>query len=135
MLQRSQGTPAREFRDPGHARGHSMVRNDFPFLGSEECIEYYSTNTKKSGFVNREEQDICLHHCLTTEEARTAMDRLKWGSLSETVEIDFSDMELDMVRYVDRSLVSWAAARRDVLVLRHQEYNDDVHVHTFYPVP
>ena len=60
------------------------------------------------------------------------MDRLHWGSLSETVEVDISEMELEMVRYVDRSLVSWAAARRAVLVLRHQEYNDDVHVHTFY---
>ena len=80
------------------------------------------------------EQDVCLHYCLTTEEARMAMDRLHWGSLSETVKVDISEMELEMVRYVDRSLVSWSAARRAFLILRHQEYNDDVHVHTFYPV-
>ena len=33
VLLRSQGTPARGFLDPGHARGHAMVahgRNDLP---------------------------------------------------------------------------------------------------------
>ena len=136
VLLRSQGTPARGFRDPGHARGHAMVAlGEMIFLGSKECIEYYSTNAKKCGFVNREEQDLCLHYCLTTEEARTAMEKLNTGSLSETVEIDIRDMDLEMVRYVDGNLVSWAAAMKAVLVLRHQAYNDDVHVQTFYPVP
>ena len=135
VLLGSQGTPARGFRDPGHARGHAMVAlGEMVFLGSEECVEYYSTNTAKTAFVDRFEQNVCLYYCLTTDEARTAMDRLNWGSLSETVEVDISEMELEMVRYVDRSLVLWAAARRAVLVLRHQEYNDDVHVHTIYPV-
>ena len=86
------------------------------FLGSEECVEFYSTNTTKTAFVDRFEQEVFLHYCLTTDVARTAMDRLHWGSLSEKVEVDISEMELEMVRYVDRSLVSWAAARRAVLV-------------------
>ena len=135
ILLKSQGRPALGFNVPGHARGHAMVSSvEMTFLDAEESVETYSKNSTKTAFTTRSCQDVCLRYCLCSEEVRMAMERLNDGSMSETVTIDITPLDMEMVTYVDGLFAGWTEAQRAVLVLRHQEFDDDAHVHTFYPV-
>ena len=78
VLLKSQGRPGRGFCVPGHARGHAMVSiSNMDFIGKEECVQQYSENERKTAFIERSQQDSCLHYCLTTVEARIAMGETK----------------------------------------------------------
>ena len=62
-----------------------------------------------------------------------AIGRLNDGAMSETITIDITHLNVEMVTYIDGQIVGWTEARQAVLVLRHQEFDADAHVHTFYP--
>ena len=61
--------------------------------------------------------------------------RLNDGAMSETITLDITHLNVEMVTYIDGQFVGLTEARRAVLVIRHQEFDAaDVHMHTFYPV-
>ncbi|CAL7951622.1 unnamed protein product [Xylocopa violacea] len=144
ILDNSQDVLCHGCRERGHPRGHASDRNARRTTNS---VENYSrsSNSRKSGFLSRHDQDNVAHIALKHTTAKDAMRRLNNGATSEAVTLSRRDLETNnyeipkMKEYYNGQEFSGELdINRVTLVLRHHQnkYRDpeaDVFVHTIYP--
>ena len=108
--------------------------------GKNDCVEKFSLSAPKTSFISRDEQNKCANFALSSRAAKEALDRLNQGSVSEMVEVDISELKLEMVKYRKGAISGGRTpAKHVVMILRHQrrqknnKLREEVHIHTIYP--
>ncbi|XP_076754405.1 uncharacterized protein LOC143425470 [Xylocopa sonorina] len=144
ILNNSQDVLCYNCRERGHPRGHASDKNA---QGRTDSVENYSrsTNSRKSGFLSRYDQDKVAHIALKHDMAQDAMRRLNNGATSEALTLSRRDLKTNSYKipkmkeyYNGQELSGELDINRVTLVLRHHQdkYRDpeaDVFVHTIYP--
>lgn len=146
ILEASQRGKSHPSGKSGHPRGHAS-HPDPASKDSEGCVENYSKNSWKTGFLSFDDQDYAAHLVLSSNSAKEKMDELINGK--EEVVAKISINELDFKGNQKSLKISeWQNGKRSgelkepkkfVLVLRHfqgrlVDEDANVFVHTFYPL-
>nr|XP_012142567.1 PREDICTED: uncharacterized protein LOC105662694 [Megachile rotundata] len=142
ILDNSQNKKCDGCNAPGHPRGHAS----YPAArGPLDSVENYSnsTNSQKSGFLSRGDQNAVANQALMNQKSQHAISELNKGKNSEAVTLsvkDFGGFKLPKMKEYNKGHPSKNEydIKEVVVVLRHQagkkkDKNADVFVQTIYP--
>ncbi|XP_012142533.2 uncharacterized protein LOC105662686 [Megachile rotundata] len=141
VLDHSQNAMCDSCNAPGHPRGHA---SDPTQQGPLDSVENYSRTTKsrKSGFLNRYDQNVVAHFILRSQRSQRAMAILNRGESSASLTFSVGELQINfpMMKEWNMGLpyTDEMPTNHVVIVLRHHQGkrgdpNAEVFVQTIYP--